>query len=65
METHGADAKERTATGAQRITEFGMAGHRNGCHQSLIDLFKMGHAIPKSQGCAIPISYRFFVADVY
>ncbi len=32
--THGADANERTAAGAQRITEFGTPDTGNGCHQS-------------------------------
>ena len=31
---HGADADERAATGAQRITEFGTPDTGNGCHQS-------------------------------
>ena len=31
---HGADAEKRTATGAQRITEFGTPDTGNGCHQS-------------------------------
>ena len=30
----GADADEGTATGAQRITEFGTPDTGNGCHQS-------------------------------
>ncbi len=31
---HGADADERTAAGAQRVTEFGTPDTGSGCHQS-------------------------------
>ena len=39
--THGADANECTAAGAQRITEFGTPDTGNGCHQ-YPDLFTKG-----------------------
>jgi len=61
--THGADANERTAAGAQRITEFGTPDTGNGCHQILIS--SQGRGAPLITKLTRALILPIFVASVY